>query len=99
MGDKADAECHEIERGAVIDEYDRARIERDEKRHALRTTAAETRTRLQPSALMSESLAKVKSKARSEPRVTASIFAVIAAMLFRKPIFNALRRAMKEKRK
>ena len=82
-----------------MDEYDRARIERDEKRRALLTSAAETRNRLRPSALMSYGVAKVKTKARAKPGMAASVAAIAAAMLFRKPIFNALRRAMKEKRK
>jgi hypothetical protein len=83
----------------MMDQYDAARAERDRKREALKTTAVEARNRLRPTALVKTGLEEVKIRAKAKPGAVASIAALAATMLFRKPIFNVLKRVLQEKLK
>lgn len=80
-----------------MDRYDQARAERDSKRVALRSTATETRNRLRPAALVKSGLETVTTTVKSKPGVVATGIAFVAALLFRKTIFSALRRVFQEK--
>ena len=82
-----------------MDRYDQARAERDSKRAALKSSSAEARDRLRPAALMKTGIDEAKAKAKAKPGVVVSVATLAVAMLFRKPIFNVLRRVMKEKLK
>ncbi len=82
-----------------MDRYDQARAERDRKRAALRESASEARNRLRPAALVKTGLNSVSSKAKAKPGIAATGIAVFAAMVFRRPIFNVLKRVFQEKLK
>ncbi len=82
-----------------MDRYDQARAERDSKRAALKSSSAEARDRLRPSALVKTGIDEARAKAKAKPGAVISIASLAAAILFRKPIFNVLRRVMKEKLK
>ncbi len=82
-----------------MDKYDQARAERDRKRVALRESATEARNRLRPESLVKTGIETVTSHAKSKPGIAATGIAVFAALLFRKPIFNVLRRVLQEKLK
>lgn len=82
-----------------MDNYDQARAERDQKRVALRNSATEARNRLRPVSLMKTGIENVTNKAKSKPGIVATGVAFAAALLFRKPIFNVIKRVIQEKLK
>lgn len=82
-----------------MDRYDQARAERDDKRLALRHSAAEARNRLRPAALVKTGLDSATSKAKAKPGIAATGIVIFAAMLFRKPMFKMLKRVLQEKTK
>lgn len=82
-----------------MDRYDEARVERDRSRLQLSASMSEAKRRLKPAALASAGLQEAKAKIRAEPSKIASLAALAAVVILRKPIFNVLRRALKEKRK
>lgn len=82
----------------------KGKVERDSARRQLMATVAETRDRLSPVRLKADLTAGAKAKAqdvakaaKSRPAVVATTVAGLALILFRKPLFAALKRLSKEK--